>query len=101
MQDKDARQVLASDPRRTKLLTQWLIRKLEEYVSTHHSVRPVDVFMGLHNFHKVSVLSEAQRMGLSGRERHVFFRTAIDTFAQGLMQEHARLLEEEYQGGNG
>jgi hypothetical protein len=95
VQDKDARQVLASDPRRTKLLTQYLIRKLDDYVSTHHDIRPVDVFMALHNLHKIGVMHEAERMELTGRDREVFFRTAMDTFAQGLMREHAHLLEQE------
>jgi hypothetical protein len=86
---------LASDPKRTRLLADHLIKALEQYVNRHPRTTYADVFMAAHNFHKVAVLDVASRSGMTGDHRMFYFQMAVDTLGQALSRDHARLLLEE------
>jgi hypothetical protein len=85
---------LSSDPIRTRRLTNHLIECLQDYVNLDTATDNRDVLMAVHNFHKVAVLFEAQRLKLPPNERITLFQMAAQTFATALRDEHLRLLGE-------
>lgn len=87
-----------SDPARTKSLTNHLIRQLQTYVTANPTTTSADLFMAAHNFHKLAVLAEARRLGLSRENRLLYFAMAVETLQQALLREHERLAREEPDG---
>jgi hypothetical protein len=82
--------VLASDPVRTRRLTNHLIECLQDYVNLDTATDNRDVLMAVHNFHKVAVMWEANRLRLSPNERGALFQMAAQTFSEALRDEHVR-----------
>jgi hypothetical protein len=86
---------LASDPKRTKLLTDAMMRRFLDYLNTHRVTTYQDAFMAAHNVHRLVVVFLATRLEMSGEARRLYFSMAAQTFASALMREHTRLEEME------
>lgn len=79
-----------ANPKITKAVLDHLLESLNQYCEAHPEVSKVEVFMGVHNFHVVTVLSLEQQAEGVNTEGQLFFRkVALETFKQAMENKPA------------
>lgn len=83
-------QLAAANPKITKAILDHLLEALNQYCEAHPEAGKVEVFMGVHNFHVVAVLSLEQQAKELNAEGQIFFRKmALETFKQAMENKPA------------
>lgn len=76
-------------------LVEHLRKAFESFFDQSRTVQPhdysrVDIFMAIHNFHKLAVLNLVQDAGFTVVERDMFLKMAADTFEMAMNAERKK-----------